>query len=151
MFRESSKSLSSGGQDRGVLLDTLDAKPLHNMLQNSFVLTVNISVAIYVNTFFQKISNTVQSCLLISPAPSRYSDLLRDVRSGDRIPVGARFSAPVQTGHGAHPASCAMGTGYFPGVKSDRGLTLIPHPLLVPWSRKCRVIPLFPLWAVRPV
>jgi hypothetical protein len=24
---------------------------------------------------------------------------------------GARFSAPVQTGPGAHPASCTMGTG----------------------------------------
>ena len=26
---------------------------------------------------------------------------------------GARFSAPVQTGPGAHPASCTMGTGSF--------------------------------------
>jgi hypothetical protein len=32
-------------------------------------------------------------------------------RSGDRIPVGTRFSAAVQTGPGAHPASCTMGTG----------------------------------------
>ena len=30
---------------------------------------------------------------------------------------GARFSAPVQTGPGAHPASCTMGTGSFLGVK----------------------------------
>ena len=30
---------------------------------------------------------------------------------------GARFSAPVQTAPGAHPASCTMGTGSFPGVK----------------------------------
>ena len=30
---------------------------------------------------------------------------------------GARFSAPVQTGPGAHPATCTMGTGSFPGVK----------------------------------
>jgi len=36
----------------------------------------------------------------------------------DPIPVGARFSAPVQTGPGAHPASCTMGTGFFPGVKN---------------------------------
>ena len=28
---------------------------------------------------------------------------------------GARFSAPVP---GAHPASCTMGSGSFPGVKS---------------------------------
>jgi len=44
------------------------------------------------------------------------------------------FSAPVQTGPGAHPAFCTMGTGSFPGVKSGRGVTLTPHPLLVPWS-----------------
>ena len=30
---------------------------------------------------------------------------------------GARFSTPVQTDPGAHPASCTMGTGSFPGVK----------------------------------
>ena len=47
---------------------------------------------------------------------------------------GARFSAPVQTGPGAHPASCTMVTGSFPGVKSGRGVTLTPNPLLVPWS-----------------
>jgi hypothetical protein len=48
---------------------------------------------------------------------SRYSDWLRAGRSGYRIPVGARFFAPVQTSPGAHPASCPMGTGSFPGVK----------------------------------
>ena len=32
-------------------------------------------------------------------------------------PVGAKFSAPVQTGPGAHPASYTMGTGSFPGVR----------------------------------
>ena len=63
----------------------------------------------------------------------------------------ARFSAPVQTGPGAHPAYCTMGTGSFPGVKNGRGVLLTPHPLLVPWSRKSRTIPLLPLWAVRPV
>jgi len=44
-----------------------------------------------------------------------------------------------------------MGTGSFPGVKSGRGVTLTPHPLLVPWSRKSRAVPLLSLWAVRPV
>ena len=29
---------------------------------------------------------------------------------------GGRFSAPVQTGPAAHPASCTMGTGSFPEV-----------------------------------
>jgi hypothetical protein len=42
---------------------------------------------------------------------SGYSDCLRAGRSGDRNPVGARFSALVQTGPEAHPASCTMGTG----------------------------------------
>jgi hypothetical protein len=80
-----------------------------------------------------------------------YNDWLRAGRSGDRIPVGTRFSAPVQTGPRAHPASCTMGTRSFPGVNSGRGVTLIPHPLLVPWSWKCRAIPLLPPWVVQPV
>ena len=41
---------------------------------------------------------------------------------------GARFSAPVQTGPGSHPASCTMGTGSFPGAKSGQGVKLTPHP-----------------------
>ena len=48
----------------------------------------------------------------------------------------ARFSAPVQTDPGAHPASCKMSTGSFPGVKSGRRVTLTPHPLLVPLVKK---------------
>ena len=51
---------------------------------------------------------------------------LRGGRSGDRIPVGARFSALFQTGPGAHPASYTMCTGSFPGVKRPgRG---VHHP-----------------------
>ena len=42
--------------------------------------------------------------------------------------MAARFSAPVQTGPGAQTASCTMGTGSFPGVKSGRGVTLTPQP-----------------------
>jgi len=41
--------------------------------------------------------------------------------------------------------------GLLPGVKSGRGVTLTPHPLLVPWSRKSRAIPLLPLRTERPV
>ena len=60
---------------------------------------------------------------------SLYSDWLRAERSGERIPVGgARFTAPVQTGPGAHPASCTMGTGSFPGVKSGQGCDGDPSP-----------------------
>jgi hypothetical protein len=41
----------------------------------------------------------------------------RNELDGDPIPVGARFSALVQTGPGDHPASCTMGTRSFQGVK----------------------------------
>ena len=63
--------------------------------------------------------------------------------------MGARFPAPVQTGLVAHPASCTMSTGSFPGVKCGQGVTQTPHHLLVPWSRKSRAIPLPNLWAVQ--
>ena len=58
---------------------------------------------------------------------SRCTDSLRDGRSGDRIPMKARFYASVQTGPGAHPASYTMGTGSFPGVK--RPGRVVDHPL----------------------
>ena len=56
-------------------------------------------------------------CSVFFTHVGRNSYSLRAGRSGDRIPVGARFSAAVQTGPGAHPSSCTMGTGSFPGVK----------------------------------
>ena len=39
----------------------------------------------------------------------------------------------------------------FPGGKERPGRDADPSPLLVPWSRKSRAIPLLPLWAVRPI
>jgi len=42
--------------------------------------------------------------------------------------VGARFSAPDQTGLGAHPASCTMDTGFFPGGKERPGSDADPSP-----------------------
>ena len=74
---------------------------------------------------------TANMCLLLGATPllacSRFNDLLRAGRSGDRIPMGrARFSAPVQTGSEAHPASYTVGTRSFPGVKRPgRG---VDHP-----------------------
>jgi len=45
---------------------------------------------------------------------------------GVRIPVGEIFSAPVQTGLGAHPASYTVRTGSLSGVKRPgRG---VDHP-----------------------
>ena len=47
----------------------------------------------------------------------------------------------------AHPASCKMGTEFFPGVKCSRGVLLTTHPLLVSQSWKSRAIPVPTLWA----
>jgi hypothetical protein len=81
---------------------------------------------------------------------SRYSDWLRAGRSGDQIPVGARFFAPVQTGPGAHPTSCTIVTGSFSGVKwPGRGAD--HKPLLAPRSRECRGTLLPPLWVFESV
>jgi hypothetical protein len=46
-------------------------------------------------------------------------------KAGYRIPVGARFSAPVQIGPGAHPASYTRGTGTFHGVAAG---ACVDHP-----------------------
>jgi hypothetical protein len=56
-------------------------------------------------------------------------------------------SPPIQTSPGAHPASCTMCTGSFPGVESGRGVLLTTHPLLAPRSWKSRAVPLPTLWA----
>jgi len=42
---------------------------------------------------------------------NQFTDSLWAGRSGDRIPVGARFSAPVQTGPVVHPALHVRGNG----------------------------------------
>ena len=47
----------------------------------------------------------------------RDSDSLQAGRSGYRIPVDAIFSAPIQTGPEANPASYTLCTGSLPGVK----------------------------------
>jgi hypothetical protein len=51
---------------------------------------------------------------------------VRAGQSGDWISVATRFSVPVRTGPGAHPAFCTVGTESFPGVKGPgRG---VRHP-----------------------
>jgi hypothetical protein len=62
-----------------------------------------------------------------SQAGITQTDSLRAGRYGDRIPVEARFSSPVQTGLGALPTSYTMGTGSFPWVKRPR--RGVDHPL----------------------
>jgi hypothetical protein len=82
---------------------------------------------------------------------SRYSDWLRAGRSGDRIPMEARFSAPVQTGPGAHPASYTMVTVFFPGVKRlGRGLDHAP-PSNAEVKERVELYPYSPSRPSRPV
>ena len=49
------------------------------------------------------------------------------------------------------PSLLYNGYCVIPGSKERPGVTLTPHPLLVPSSKKSRAIPLLTLWAVRPV
>ena len=49
------------------------------------------------------------------------------------------------------PSLLYNGYRVFPGGKERLGRDTDPHPLLVPWSRKGRAIPLLPLWAILPV
>ena len=47
----------------------------------------------------------------------------------------------------AHPAYCTKGIGSFPGVKSDRGVTLTPPSAVLNKQNSCTSSP---LWALRP-
>ena len=76
----------------------------------------------------------------------KYIFVIRAGRSGIESQWGRDFPA-VQTGPGAHPATCKMGTGSFLGAKCGRGVLLTTHPLLVPRSWKSRAITLPILWA----
>ena len=58
-----------------------------------------------------------------------------NIKTLGRIPVRARFSAPVQTGPGVDPASFTMGTGSFPGVKRPGRDDYHPPPHLAPRLR----------------
>ena len=75
---------------------------------------------------------------------SRCTDPLPAGRSGDRHPVRARFSAPVQTGPGDHPAYCRVPRvpGQFSCGKAA-GTWSWPSSTDV----KERVVSLLPLWA----
>ena len=66
----------------------------------------------------QMVDNVTTASFLILSDLSFTTYPTNGQRSGDRIPVVTRFSAHIQTGPGAYPASCTMGTGSFPGVKA---------------------------------
>jgi hypothetical protein len=66
---------------------------------------------------------------------SRYSDSLQAGRSGDQVLVGVRYSAPIQTGSEANPASYTVGAGSFLVVKWP-GVVLSTHLHLAPRLEK---------------
>ena len=57
---------------------------------------------------------------------------------GPRIesPCRERFSAPVQVGPGAHPASCTMGSGPLSRGQIGRGMVLTTHSHITPRVKK---------------
>jgi hypothetical protein len=90
-----------------------------------------------------QIASSTTNCVSRSSSVSIVSDYGLDNRAmGVRSPAGAKdFSSIlcVQTGSGAHPASCPMGTWVLsPGLKRGRGVTLTTPPHLVPRSGMSR-------------
>jgi len=73
----------------------------------------------------------------------RYSNSLRAGRSGDRIPGEPRVSDRPDRPW-SPPSLLYNGYRVFQGGKESPGRDADPSPLLVPWSRKSRAIPLLP-------
>jgi len=113
--------------------------PLY-MLETSFV-SASLSV--------EKVPSRLQGNVYEVCGPGSSVGIATELRAG-RSGIENRWGRdfpPIQSGPGAHPASCTIGTGSFPGVKFRRGVLLNTHPLLVPRSWKSRAIPLPTLWA----
>jgi len=100
----------------------------------SAVLVLRVTACIIQGSCKGKIVTRIQD-MVLSRGPvqlSRYSYSLWAERSGDRIPVWVIFSAPVQTGSGAHPSSYIMGTWSFQGIKRPgRGVDHSPQLALM--------------------
>ena len=101
-------------------------------------------------------SSSLRSILILFPrlrlglhGPGSSVGTATELRAG-RSGIESRWRRdfpPVQTGPGAHPVSCTMGTESFLGVKFGRSVLLTTYPLLAPRSWKSRAIPLPTLWA----
>jgi hypothetical protein len=111
----------------------------HIMRGNYFLICYNIGIRVFNPSLCEQVLPIVAIRLgeikNLPPYPHAYvgrdssvgiSDSLWARRSGDRIPVVAKYSAPVQRGPGGHQASYTVGTGSFPGVeRPGRG---VDHP-----------------------
>ena len=94
---------------------------------NVYLLNLIINVK---NTLIQTMIVKIKFSTIVHRGPGGSVGIATELpagRSGDRIPVGRDFS-PFQTGPGAHPTSCTMGTGSLPAVKYGRSVLLTTHP-----------------------
>jgi len=97
-------------------------------------------------SYFLTLDSTQASCINLAPMV-QYSDSPRAGRSGDRIPLRASFSAPVQTGPGAHPVTYIRDAGLLPGVKRPgRGIDHPPPSRAKVNYREEIYVPLLPVW-----
>jgi hypothetical protein len=73
-------------------------------------------------------TKTEESLKICGPEKrSQYSDSLRTVRSGNRIPVEARSPTSVHTNIGTHISFRTIGTVSFTGEKRPRGCVNNQH------------------------
>ena len=74
----------------------------------------NVNDAVYELRISLAVERVTVALLVLSTAFSavRIANRYRRGRSGDRISIGTRFSAPVQTGTGAHTTTNKMGTEF---------------------------------------
>jgi len=116
-------------------------------MSRDIVLVHFVSVLKYEEKCTSSILCCVYACYYGGPGSSvALATELRIGRSGIESRWGRDFP-PVQSGPGAHPTFCKMGTSSFLGVKCGRGVLLTTHPRLGPRSLKSRAIPLPTLWA----
>jgi len=125
--------------------DSFDHKGRDRCFYASFSLSLyqSLSLSLYIYIY---IYIKVCMCVCVPGSSVGTATELWAGRSGIESLWGRDFP-PVQTGPRAHPTSCKMGTGSFPGVKCGRGVLLPTHSLPVPRSWKSRTIPLPTLWA----
>ena len=122
---------------------TFDIPPLLESMRSSLL---TWSVQLIISTLLQhhiaKLTRLIHINTFMYSKLCRNSNSLRAGQSGDRI----EFSAPVQTGPEAHPASYTMGAGSFPRVqRPGRG---VDHPShLAPRLKKESSYTSAPLWA----
>jgi len=82
---------------------------------------------------------------------SRYSDWATGWTVRASNPVRGEIFRTCPDRPWGPPSLLYNGYWVFPGVKERPGCDADHSPLLVPWSRKSRAIPLLPIWSVRPV